>query len=147
VLKEYTYVGSCIIVDGGVAKEFSMRTSKGLLTFSYLKHLLHRKDVSLAVIGRVHSASIGPILVCGCEPWSLGMFVHCCLRIVAAIGWSGRVLNGCVREFVSSNGNYHPLSALFKQQGFRWLGHVLRMHRTLFRHQMLFALRERGWRR
>jgi hypothetical protein len=143
---EFTYLGKCISSDGSVTKgSFCLRQPE----------TCGAGKMSLAVKGWVCNASIRRILLYGCEierlrasdAKQLGLFDRRCLRSVVHIGWSDHASNECVRKLVYDSGDYRLLSALLKQQRFRWLGHVLRMPSTRFPHEILFALPEREWRK
>ena len=108
VVDKFIYLGSCISAGGLAGNEISLRIGKAKVTFSQLRHLWRRLDVSLSVKGRVYSAAVHPILLCGSETKTLrgddvrklSAFDHRCLRSIARVWWERRISNAEVRHMV-----------------------------------------------
>ncbi|KER24776.1 hypothetical protein T265_07661 [Opisthorchis viverrini] len=71
IVKNFTYLGSCISSDGSVSGEVSARISKARITFSNLRHLWRQQGISLDLKGRVHQATVRAVLLYGCDTWPL----------------------------------------------------------------------------
>ena len=118
------------------------RISKAWMAFANLLHLWRRNDVSLVVKGHVYNAAVCSVLLYGCETWPLRqqdvhrleVFDHRCLRQLATVGWSDRVSNLEVRNYVLGGNGCDTLPRKIKLCRLRWLGHVLRMEPHRLQH-------------
>ena len=90
---KFTYMGSCITLDGSIAEELSSRIRKTRLAFFNLHHMWRRNDIKLSTKGRVYSAAVRSVLLNGSETWPpksedvrrLSVFNHRCLLIIGEI--------------------------------------------------------------
>ncbi|CAH8849866.1 unnamed protein product [Trichobilharzia szidati] len=156
VVDKFVYLGSCVSAGGGVTDEISNRIMKARVAYINLCHLWRRRDVSLAVKGRVYNASVRAVLLYACETWPLRaedvrrlcVFDHRCLRRIACVRWHHRVSNSEVRRRVfEHSGDHHSLSVVIWKHQLRWLGHVLRMSSQRLPYRSLFASPGTGWKR
>jgi len=155
VVDKFIYLGSCISAGGLAGNEISLRIGKARAAFLQLRHLWHRRDVSLSVKGRVYSAAVRPILLYGSETWplraddvrKLSAFDHRCLRSIARVWWERRISNAEVRRMVFGQQKAHAIDKLISLHRLRWLGHVLRMSPDRLPRRALFAQPCAGWKR
>ena len=156
VVDKFVYLGSCVSAGRGVTEEISNRIVKARVAYANLSHLWRRRDVSLAVKGRVYNASVRTVLLYACETWPLRaedvrrlcVFDHRCLRRIACVRWNHRVSNSEVRRRVFGHSrDHHSLSVVIWKHRLRWLGHVLRMSSQRFPYRSLFANPGTGWKK
>ena len=75
VLKQvhkFNYLGSLITSDGRCINEIKRRMAQAKASFQNMKSILTNKRLSLGVRKRVLQCYIEPILLYGCESWSMG---------------------------------------------------------------------------
>ncbi|CAH8649925.1 unnamed protein product [Dicrocoelium dendriticum] len=154
VVQKFSYLGSCISASG--LRMRTNRIAKARGAFANLRHLWRRRDITLALKGRVYNAAVRSILLYGCETWPLKAadlkrlvtFDHRCLRNLAHIWWEHRVSNERIRRLVYGTGKGNePLSTVISRIRLRWLGHVLRMPAHRLARRALFAGRGCGWKK
>ena len=74
VLKQvhkFNYLGSLITSDGRCIDEIKRRMAQAKASFQNMKSILTNKRMSLGVRKRILQCYIEPILLCGCESWSM----------------------------------------------------------------------------
>jgi hypothetical protein len=150
VVDKFVYLGSCFS-NKGLQDEISGRIIKARAAYTNLRHLWRRRDISLAVKGRVYNASVRSVLLYGCESWPvrvedlqrLTVFDHRCLRSIARVWWEQRISNEEVRcRVFATNDQRRPVSSILLNNQLRWLGHVLRMPENRLPRRALFARRK-----
>ena len=131
---KFTYLGSCITLEGSIAEELSSLIQKARLDFSNLHQLWRRNGIKLSTKGRVWLVALRSVLLYGLETWplkaedirTLSVFDHRCLRSIGQIWWEHRISNTEVRRRVSRPKNMSIIEQL-PHHRLRWLGHLLRM--------------------
>ena len=155
IVERFMYLGS-YIGPAGLGDEISQRIAKARVAFGNLRHLWHRRDISLSLKGRVYNASIRSVLLYACETWSvrsddvqrLPVFDHRCLRSIAGVWWEHRISNELVRQRIFGTGPLsQPISSFISHHRLRWLGHVLRMPSHRLPHRALWARPGTSWKR
>jgi hypothetical protein len=151
-VNSFVYLGSCIAAGGYIGDEIGLRIAKARLAFANLRHLWRRRDVKLALKGRVYKATVRAVLLYGCEAWPareadlnrLAVFENRCLRSITRVWWHQHVSNADVRSriFVADSTSLKQVISL---RQLRWLGHVLRMQPQRLPHRTLFALAGANW--
>ena len=155
IVSKFVYLGSCISAGGSVEDEITLRIAKARLAFTNLKHLWRRRDISLALKGRVYNASVRAVLLYGCESWSLRVedaqrlstFDHRCLRSIARLWWQHCIPNDEVRRRIFGRSNPRSVCEVITLRRLRWLGHVLRMPAHRLPNRVLFAVPGPGWKK
>ena len=99
VVDWFTYLGSCLRNDGSIRSELDPRISKAGGVYANLLHTWLRGDVSLPEEGCVYNVTVCPVLLWKCEMrplhqevHRLELFYHRCLRQLARVGWSDKVI-------------------------------------------------------
>ena len=108
VLKQvhiFNYLGSLITSDGRCINEIKRRMAQAKASFHNMKSILTNKRMSLGVRKRVLQCYIEPILLYGCESWSMEMwllrrmentvntFQRRHLRKILGIHWPKKITN------------------------------------------------------
>ena len=142
--------------DGSIAEEISARIARAQAAFLNMRHLWHRRDISLTTKGRVYNATVRPTLLYGCETWvlrsedihRLQVFDHRCLRSIGYFSWKQRLSNKDVRHRIFGvQKQSRRLNQIILGTRMRWLGHVLRMENSRLPRKFLLSEPEIGWKR
>ena len=151
---KFTYLGSCIPLNGSIAEKLSARIQKARLTFANLHHLRRQNDIKLSMKDRVYSAAVRSALLYGSETWplkaedlqTLSVFDHRCLRSIGKIWWEHRISNTEVRRGVLGP-KYMSVIEQVHNHRLRRLGHVLRMSDDRLTRRTLFNEHDSIWKR
>lgn len=136
VVQSFKYLGSMLNVTSDIGEEIKMRITQGSRSFYALKHLFKSSLVSRATKLRLYKTVVRPIVMYGCETWSmtskqeqmLNCFERRILRSICgpvheADGWRRRT-NMELSEIFGNN----FITAAVKSARLRWAGHVARMN-------------------
>ena len=128
-VKEFTYLGSKVTLNGNIDSEIQKRVCKTTSAFSCLSKPWSRKDLSSNLKVRLCKTLIGPVLLYAAETWHakvfnldrLKSFENCCIRKITGnlFGSSGQLLSqyGLNRHI--------GLKVIYMKR--KYLGHVVRM--------------------
>ena len=153
---KFTYLGSRISANGSIAKEISARIARAQATFSNLRHLWRRRDISLTTKGRIDNATLRWTLLYGCEMWALRseevhnlqVFNHRYLRSLGHFSWKQRWSNKEVWHHIFGvQKQSRRLDQLILGTRMRLLGHDLRMKNSRLPRKFLLSEPEIGWKR
>lgn len=135
VVQSFRYLGSIINTDNDVDEEIKTRLMQGNRCFYALKHLFRNSLVSRNTKLRLYKTLIRPIVMYGCETWSLtqrqesqfNCFERRVLRsICGPLCEQGRWRIRTNRELTEIYGDETLVGAI-KSARLRWAGHVARM--------------------
>jgi hypothetical protein len=135
VVQSFKYLGSIINVTNDIEEEVKTRIMQGNRCFYALKHLFTSSLVSRNTKLRLFKTIIRPIVMYGCETWSLtqkqderlATFERKVLRsICGAVCEQGRWRIRTNRELAIIFGE-ETISGAIKSARLRWAGHVARM--------------------
>jgi hypothetical protein len=156
IVDRFTYLGSIITASSNVSDDINHRIVKARAAFASLRHIWRRRDVRLAVKGRLYNACVRSVLLYGSETWPLrvedvnkiSVFDRRCLRYIARIRWSDRVSNTeLLRRVFRNTRNARSVEDLLNLHRLRWLGHVLRMDPNRLPSRTIFAEPAPGWKK
>ena len=137
IVEHFQYLGATISSAPNVVDDVNSRIVKARLAFTKLNQIWRRKDVRLAIKGRLYNACVRSVLLYGSETWplraediqKLSVFDNRCLRSIARVAWNNRVSNAEIRQRIfRSPRDARSLEDLINCHRLRWLGHILRMH-------------------
>ena len=129
--QQFKYLGTIISSDGKCHTEVKSRISQAKMTFHKMKHILTNINLSLETRKRVLKSYIEPILVYGCEAWTISRqvertieatemwFIRCILRIP----WTARETNEDV--LTEANHNRQLITNIRRRQA-KFIGHIMR---------------------
>jgi len=135
VTDKFCYLGSILSSDALVDEDISARLAKASQAFGRLsKRLWDDHGIRLDTKISVYVAAILPILLYGCESWTLyrrnirklDQFHMRCLRRIAHVRWQDKIPNTEVLQICGVTG----IEAFIMSAHFRWVGHVTRMDDT-----------------
>ena len=75
---DFIFVGSKITVDGDYSYEIKRRLLLGRKAMTNLDRLLKSRDITLPTKVHLVNAKIFPVLMYGCESWTIRAPKNCC---------------------------------------------------------------------
>ena len=134
VLKQvhkFNYLGSLITSDGRCINEIKRRMAQAKASFQNMKSILTNKRLSLGVRKRVLQCYIEPILLYGCEAWSMTKQTSTSieaiemwfLRRMLRVSWTEKRTN---LEILNTASSTRKLMNNIKRRQAEFLGHVMR---------------------
>lgn len=129
-VRRFKYLGSIMSDDGRCLDEIKCRIAMAKEAFAKRKELLCRK-ISLTLRKRLVKSLVWPVLLYGCETWTMRKeerkrllaFEMWTWRKLAKVNWSDRKTNVEVLEMV---GEERILIETIMRRKKNWMGHVLR---------------------
>ena len=134
VLKQvhtFNYLGSLITSNGRCINEINRRMAQAKASFQNMKSILTNKRRSLGVRKRVQQCYIEPILLYGCEAWSMTKQTSTSieamemwfLRRMLSVSWTEKRTN---LEILNTASSTRKLMNNIKRRQAEFLGHVMR---------------------
>ena len=125
------YRGSLITYDGRCINEIKRRMAQAKASFQNMKSILTNKRLSLGVRKRVLQCYIEPILLYGCEAWSMTKQTSTSieamemwfLRRMLRVSWTEKITN---LEIINTASSTRKLMNNIKRRQAECLGHVMR---------------------
>jgi hypothetical protein len=68
-VKNFTYLGSNVSIDGGAAKDVNLRIQKETGVFAGMSNIWRANYLSIKTKLRILNACVKPVLLYGCETW------------------------------------------------------------------------------
>ena len=98
---DFIFLGSKITADGDCSHEIKRRLLLGRKVMTNLDSILKSRDVTLSTEVRLVKAMVFPVLMYGCESWtikkaesqSMDALDLCCLRRLLRVPWTARRSN------------------------------------------------------
>src|SRR5574337_829004 len=87
-VRDFIFLGSKITADGDCRHEIKRRLFLGRKAITNLDSILKSRDITLPTKFHLVKAMVFPVVVCGCESWTIKKAEH--QRIVAFELWSWR---------------------------------------------------------
>ena len=131
VVKKFTFLGAEINSDGSCSGEIRRRLALGRAAMQRLSPVLSDRGVSCHLRGRLIRALVFPVVLYGCERWTLSRadrrrldsFELWCWRRMLRISWTAKVTNSLVLIWA------HPtmsLESMALKLRLTYFGHVMR---------------------
>ena len=126
----FTYLGSVVAKDGGVAQDVSQRIRKANCAFVQLYPVRKNSRISTRTKLRIFCSNVKSVLLYGSETWNemktaaskLKTFVNRCLRRILNIHWPEVISN---EELWRRIGEIE-MSMQIGRRKWNWIGHTLR---------------------
>ena len=130
-VNKFNYLGSLITFDGRCINEIKRRMAQAKASFQNMKSIFTNKRLSLGVRKRVLQCYIEPILLYGCEAWSMTKQTPTSieamemwfLRRMLRVSWTEKRTNLEIRNTASST---RKLMNNIKRRQAEFLGYVMR---------------------
>ena len=144
-----------ITVDGDCCHEIKRRLLLGRKVMTNLDSILKSRVITLPTKVRLAKAMVFPVVMCGCESWTVKKDEHWkidafelwCWRRLLRVPWTARRSNQSILKEVSPGCSLEGLMLKLKLQYF---GHLMRRVDSLEKILMLGGIagrRRRGWQR
>ena len=144
--------GSKITVDGDCSHEIKRRLLLGRKVMTNLDSIFKSRDITLPTKVRLVKAMVFPVVICGCESWTvkkaerqrIDAFELWCWRRLLRVPWTARRSNQSILNEISPGCSLEGLMLKLKLQYF---GHLMRRVDSLEKTLMLGGIggrRKRG---
>ena len=151
----FIFLGSKITGDGDCSHEIKRRLLLGRKVMTNLDSILKNRDISLPTKVRLVKAMVFPVVMYGCESWTIKKAEHrkidafelWCWRRLLRAPWIVRRSNQSILKQISPGCSLEGLTLKMKLQYF---GHLMRRVDSLEKTLMLGGngdRRRRGWQR
>ena len=126
----FIFLGSNIIVDGDCSHEIKRRLLLGRKVMTNLDSILKSRDVTLPTKVRLVKAMVFPVVMYGCESWTIKKAEHqridafelWCWRRLLRVPWTARRSNQSILKEISPEYSLEELMLKLKLQYF---GHLM----------------------
>ena len=100
-VRDFMFLGSQITADGDCNHEIKRRLLLGTKVMTNLDSILKSRDIALPTKVRLVKAMVFPVVMCGCESWTIKKAEHqrtdafelCCWRRLLRVPWTARRSN------------------------------------------------------
>ena len=151
-VSDFIFLGSKITADGDCSHEIKRRLLLGRKVMTKLGSILNSRDVTLPTKVRLVKAMVFPIVMYGCESWTIkkaecrrtDAFELWCWRRLLRVRWTARKSNQSILKEISPGCSLEGLMLKLKLQYF---GHLMRRVDSLEKALMLGGIggrRRRG---
>ena len=144
----FFFFGSKITADGDCSHEIKRRLLLGMKVMTKLDSILKSRDITLPTKVRLIKAMVFPVVVDGCESWTVKKAEHrridafelrCCRRLLR-VPWTARRSNQSILKEISPGISLKGLMLRLKLQYF---GHLMQRADSLEKTLMLVGIRGR----
>ena len=154
-MTDYIFLGSQITADGECNHETKRYLLLGRKPITNLDNILKRRDITLPTKVRPVKAMIFPVVMCGCESWTLkkterqridGFELWCWRRLLKVLRTARRSNQSILKEISPEN----SLEGLMLKLKLQYFGHLMQRTDSLEKTLMLGKIegrRRRGWQR
>ena len=106
---DFIFLGSKITADGDCSHEIKRRLLLGRKVMTNLDSMLKSRDISLSTKGRLVKDMVFPVVMYGCESWTvkkaehrrIGVFELWCWRRLLRVPWTARRANQSILKEIS----------------------------------------------
>ena len=120
----FIFLGSKITVDGDCSHEIKRHLLLGRKTMTNLDSILKSRDIALPTKVRLGKAMVYPVVMYGCESWTIKKAEHrkidtfelWCWRRLLRVHWTARRSNQCMLKEISPEYSLKGLMLKLKLQ-------------------------------
>ena len=142
VVTDFLLWSSKITADGDCSHEIKRRLLLGRKVMTNLDTILKSRDITLPTKVRLVKAMVFPVVICGCESWTIKKAEHqridafelWCWRRLLRVPWTARRSNQSILKEISPEYSLEELMLKLKLQSF---GHLMRRADSLEKTLML----------
>ena len=128
---EFIFLGSKITADGDCSHEIKRRLLLGRKAPTNPDSLLKSRDITLPTKVCLVKAMVFPVVMCGCENWTIKKADHqridafelWCWRRFLRVPWTARRSNQCILQEISPE---HSLERLMLKLTLQYFGRLMR---------------------
>ena len=130
-VRDFIFLGSKITADGDCSHKIKRRLLLGRKVMTNLDSILKNRDITLPTKVHLVKAMIFPVVMYGCESWTIKKAEHqridafelCCWRRLLRVLWTARRSNQSILKEISPE---YSLEGLMLKLLLQYLGHLLR---------------------
>ena len=104
-VSDFIFWGSKITADGDCSHEIKRRLLLGRKVMTNLNSILKSRDITLPTKVRLVKAMVFPVVMCGCESWTVKKAEHCKIdafwRRLLRVPWTARRSNQSILKEIS----------------------------------------------
>ena len=152
---DFIFLGSKITADGNCSHEIKRHLLLGRKVLTNLDSILKNRDITLPTKVRLVKAMVFPLVMCGCESWTIKKAEHWridvfelwCLRRLLRVPWTSRRSNQSILKKISPE---YSLEGLILKLKIQYSDHLMWRTNSLEKTLMLQKIkgrRRRGWKR
>ena len=128
---DFIFLGSKITADGDCSHEIKRRLLLGRKVMTNLDSILKSRDITLPTMVHLVKAMVFPVVMCGCESWTIKKAEHWrieafevwCWRRLLRVPWTARRSNQSILKEISPE---CPLEGLMLKLKLQYFGHLMR---------------------
>ena len=150
---DFIFLGSEITAYGDWSHEIKRRLLLGKKVMTYLDSILKNRDITLPTKVHLVKAMIFPVVIYGCESWTVKKAEHrridalelWCWRTLLRVPWTARRSNQSILKEISPG---YSLEGMMLKLKLQYFGHLMRRADSLEKTLMLGGIggrRRRGW--
>ena len=154
-VSDFIFWGSKITTNGDCSHEIKRCLLLGRKAMTNLDSILKSRDITLPTKVHLVKATVFPIVMYGCESWSIKKAEHWridpfewwCWRRLLSVPWTSRILNQSILMKISPE---YSLGVLMLKLKLQYFGHLMQRTDRLEKTLMLGKVeggRRRGWQR
>ena len=129
-LSDFIFGGSKITADGDCSPEIKRRLLLGRKVMTNLDSILESRDVTLPTKVRLAKAVVFPVVMYGCENWTIKKVEHqridafelWCWRRLLRVPWTARRSNQSILKEISPE---YSLEGLMLKLKLQYFGHLM----------------------
>ena len=151
-VSDFIFLGSTITADGDCSHEIKRNLLLGRKVMTNLDSILKSRDITLPTKVRLVKAMVFPVVMCGCESWTVKIaecrridgFELWCWRRLLRVPWTARRSNQSILKEISPGISLEGMMLKLKLQYF---GHLMQSVNSLEKSLMLGGIggrRRRG---
>ena len=127
---DFIFLGSKITADGDRSHEIKRCLLLGRKAMTNLDRILKSRDITLSTKVRLVKAMVFPVVMCGCESWTIkkaqcqriDAFELWCWRRLLRVPWTARIINQSILKEISPE---YSLEGLMLKLKFQYFGHLM----------------------
>ena len=137
-VRDFMFLGSKITADGDCSHEIKRRLLLGRKVMTNLDNILKSRDIALSTKVRLVRAMVFPVVMYGCESWTIkkterrriDAFALWCWRRLLRVPWTARRSNQSIIKEISP---WCSLEGLMFKLKLQYFGHLMRRADSLKR--------------
>ena len=130
IASDFIFLSSKISADGDFIHEIKRRLLLGRKVMTNLDSILKSRDITLPTKVHLVKAIVCPVVICGCESWTVKKAEHrridafelWCWRRLLRVPWTARRSKQSILKEISSG---YSLEALMLKLKLQYFGHLM----------------------
>ena len=147
-MTDFLFLGSKITVDGNCNHEIRRQLLPGRKVMTNLDTVLKSRDITLLKKVRLVKAVVFPVVMYGCESWTVNKAEHqridifklWCWKRLLKVPWTARRSNQSILREISPE---YSLEGLMLKLKLQYFGHLMRTDDSLEKSLMLGKIEDR----